>query len=115
MIGIRPVAPVIAPVLVAGFALLGGCAPLEWHKTDATAEARERDLADCTTQARIEALRMPALQSPAPQIIIDNSGRAVTVHPPRHDSERFLAEHDFLRACMRNRGYVLQDRAAAKR
>ena len=105
MIQIRP----IAPVFVAGFALLGGCAQLEWHKAGATAEARERDLADCATQARIEALRMPA-----PQIITDNSGRTVTVHPPRHDSERFLAEHDFLRACMRNRGYVLQDRAAAK-
>ena len=103
----------IAPVLVAGFALLGGCAQLEWHKTDATAEARERDLADCTAQARIEARRMPALQSPAPQVVIDNQGRAVAVRPPNQNNERFLAEHDFMRACMRERGYVLRDRATA--
>ena len=102
-----------APVLLAGFTLLGGCAQLEWYKADATTTIRERDLAGCAAQARIEALRMPALQSPAPQVVIDHQGRAVAVRPPNQNNERFLAEHDFLRACMRERGYVLRDRATA--
>ncbi len=103
----------LAPVLVAGFALLGGCAQLEWHKADVTTEIRERDIADCTAHARTEALRMPALQSPAPHVVVDNQGRAITVRPPDQNNERFLAEHDFMRACMRERGYVLQNRATA--
>lgn len=103
----------IAPVLLAGFALLGGCAQLEWHKAGVTTEARERDSADCAQQARIEALRMPALHSPAPQVVVDQQGRAMVLRPPNQNDERFLAEHDFMRACMRERGYVLRDRATA--
>lgn len=101
------------PVLVAGIALLGSCAQLEWHKADVTAEARERDIADCAAQARMEALRMPTLQSPAPHIVIDSQGRAVAVRPSQQDDGRFLVEHDFMRACMRERGYVLRDRVTA--
>ncbi len=108
---LHPRSPV--PVLVAGFALLGGCAQLEWHKADITAESRERDIADCAAHARMEALRMPGLQSPAPRVVIDSQGRAVAVRPPQQDDGRFLAEHDFMRACMRERGYVLRDRATA--
>ncbi len=103
----------ITLVLLAGFALLGGCAQLEWHKADATAEIREHDSADCAAQARIGALRMPVLQSPAPHVIVDHQGRAAAVRPPDRNNERFLAEHDFMRACMREHGYVLRDRAAA--
>ncbi len=104
----------ITPVLAAGFTLLGGCAQLEWYRADVTAEVRAREIADCEAQARSEALRMPALHSPAPHIIIDNSGRTVTIHSPHQNNERFLAEHDLMRACMRTRGYVLQDRATVK-
>jgi len=54
MLRIRPVNPVLA----AGFwVLLGGCAQLEWHRADTTAAVRDRDAAECTAQARSEALR----------------------------------------------------------
>lgn len=59
------------------------------------------------------ALRIPALPPSAPQIIIDNQGRAVTVYSQRRNDERLLSEHDLMRACMGKRGYVLQNRATA--
>lgn len=108
-----PESRLITPVLLAGFTLLGGCAQLEWHQAGVTAETRERDSAECAAQARVEALRMPALHMPAPQVVVDQQGRAVALRQPGQDNERFLAEHDYLRACMRQRGYVLRDRATA--
>jgi hypothetical protein len=101
----------IAHVLVAGFALLGGCAPLEWHKADVAPEIRDRDAAACAAQARNEALRrVPRLQPSEPRIMIDNRGRTFVYQPSRYDDERFSIEQDLLRACMRERGYVLQNR-----
>jgi hypothetical protein len=100
----------VYPVLAAGFwALLGGCAQLEWHKADTTAAVRDRDAAECTAQARSEALRrMPLLQPPGPRIVVDNEGRALAIQPSGSSDERFLIEHDLARACMRERGYVLR-------
>ncbi len=108
---IRPVYPVLA----AGFwVLLGGCAQLEWHKADTTAAVRDRDAAECTAQARSEALRrMPLLQPPGPRIVVDNEGRALAIQPSVSSDERFLIEHDLARACMRARGYALQPPSAA--
>ncbi len=99
--------------LLAGLVLAGGCAQLEWHKDDSTAETREHDLAECTLQARSEALRLPAPQPSAPQVIIDPQGRVLTVHPPRQDHEHFFAEYHLLRTCLRARGYVLRERPPA--
>ena len=111
MLRIRPVNPVLA----AGFwVLLGGCAQLEWHRADTTAAVRDRDAAECTAQARSEALRrMPLLQPPGPRIVVDNEGRALAIQPPGSSDERFLIEHDLARACMRKRGYVLQNPSAS--
>ncbi|MBS1217096.1 MAG: hypothetical protein H6R21_229 [Proteobacteria bacterium] len=104
----------IAPVLAAGIALLGGCAPLEWHKADVTAEIRDRDIAECNVQARGEALRrVPVLYPSEPRTVIDNRGRVVTLNPSRYGDERFSLEQDLLRACMRERGYALQNRTIA--
>lgn len=101
----------LAPASVAGLLLLGGCAPLEWHKPGISPEQRDRDVAACTEKARGEALRHAVAREPVPRIIVDQQGRAVAVHEPHHDAERFLLEQDLLRACMRERGYVLQERA----
>lgn len=109
MFRIRP----LAPVLAAGFALCSGCAQLEWRQANVADGVRDRDLAACMAQARVEALRrMPALQPPVPQITVDRQGRAVATSPPGHDDGRFLAEQDLVRACMRGLGYSLQDRNA---
>lgn len=99
----------VTPVLIAGIALLGGCTQFEWHKAGAVAEARDRDIADCSSQTRMEALRLaPMLQPPGPRIVIDRFGNAFQVHTTRREDERFLMEQDFMRACMRKRGYTLQ-------
>lgn len=42
--------------------------------------------------------------------MIDNRGRTFVFQPSRYDDERFSIEQDLLRACMRERGYVLQNR-----
>ncbi len=108
MFHLRPVAPVV----VAGFALIGGCTPLEWHKADVANEIRDRDAADCAAQAHRDALRrVPRLQPSEPRIMIDNQGRTLVYRPSRYDEERFSIEQDLLRACMRERGYVLQNRS----
>lgn len=97
-----------ATVVLAVIALLAGCAPLNWHKAGATAEARDRDVAECTGEARFAARRQsPVLQS-APRVIVNRQGRTVAVEAPRDDNERFLLEHDLMRDCMRQRGYELQ-------
>ena len=98
----------LPPVLLAGIALLSACAPLHWHKAGATTAARDRDVAECTGEARFAARRQsPVLQS-APRVIVDRQRRAVAVEAPRDDNERFLLEHDLMRDCMRQRGYELQ-------
>ena len=100
----------VAPVLIAGVALLGGCAQLDWHKLDTTAKVRERDIADCTAQARSEARQHVTLvQPPGQRIIADNQGRATLVQPSNCLDDRFLVEQDFMRICMYQRGYVLQN------
>lgn len=109
-----PPVALVALVLVAGLALLGGCAQFDWHKADVTLEARDRDIADCTAQARRDALRhAPVLQPPGPRILVDRQGSIHALQPPRHDDARFLVEQDILRACMRARGYDMQNRPTA--
>lgn len=103
--------PSLAPASVAGLLLLGGCSTLEWHKSGVDTQQRDRDIAACTEKARGEALRYAVASEPVPRITVDQQGRAVAVREPRHDADRFLLEQDLLRACMRDRGYLLQERA----
>ncbi len=101
----------VIPAAVTGIALLGSCAQFDWHKTGATVELRDRDTADCTARARIEAIqRMPIQSPPGTHVVVDSLGRAVTIQSPRRDDERFLIEQDVMRACMHERGYILQNR-----
>jgi hypothetical protein len=95
---------------IAAALLLPGCATLEWHKDGAATETRDRDLAACAAKARAETPRFEGL--PPPQVTVDAQGRAIAVQPPRRDSERFLAEQELLRACMREQGYTLRETGA---
>jgi len=101
---------VLVLVLVPASALLSGCAQLEWHKPGASDEARDRDAAECTAQARAAGLKqMPMLYPHTPGLSTDRRGRAYPSQDSRMDSERFMIEQDALRACMRLRGYELQN------
>jgi hypothetical protein len=89
--------------------LLSGCAQLEWHKTGASDEARERDAAECTAQARPAGLKqVPMLYPHTPGLPTNRQNRAYPSQDSRLDSERFMAEQDALRECMRQRGYELK-------
>ena len=91
--------------------LLGACAEMKWTKSGADAATVSRELDDC----RAVALRRGATVQPAaatsaePQLPIDRGAtspgnRAVA----GSSNERFVAEHEQVRACMTQRGYQLQ-------
>lgn len=107
----NPTPPADSPLLwlCCCMALLSGCAQLEWHKTDTTDEARDRDAAECTAQARAAGLKqLPMLYPHTPGLPTDRQTRAYPSQDSRLDSERFMIEQDALRECMRKRGYELQ-------
>lgn len=89
--------------------LSAACADLRWHKADADAAATERDIAECQARARSRAQHeAPLFGMPRPPVIgTDVQGRIVTGQAGRHDTDRAMLEHDFMRACMRERGYEL--------
>lgn len=89
--------------------LLSGCARMEWHKAGAGDEARERDAAECTTQARAVGYKqVPMLYPHTPGLSVDRRNRVYPSQDSRLDSERFMVEQNALRECMRLRGYELQ-------
>ena len=84
---------------------------MEWHKVDATAEAKDRDLTECTERARIAAReQVPVWYRPSQPTIVDNRRLADPIETARFDTERFQVAQDLMRSCMRERGYVLQPR-----
>lgn len=98
----------LALALVAGIALLSGCAPLEWQKAGITAETRDRDTAECSAQARDEAQRrVPMAGIQGPKAMVDQQGRTSGVHHPALNEERFSVEQTLMRQCMTQRGYTL--------
>jgi hypothetical protein len=92
--------------------LTAACAPLEWRKDGADAVALERDTRECQSQAITRAQHEAPLFGLArpPVVGMDTRGRVVTGHAGRHDTDRAILEHDFMRACMRERGYELAPR-----
>jgi hypothetical protein len=89
--------------------LCTSCAPLEWRKSGADAAATARDVDECRDQARSRAQQeAPLFGMPRPPVVgMDTRGRIVTGQAGRYDTERALLEHDFMRICMRERGYEL--------
>lgn len=99
--------------VIATALLIGGCAPLEWHKPGTSAEEQQRDVDRCSAQARREALtRLPPMAG-LPQIVVDRDGRAINTRSTPPDSERFFLEQDLLRQCLRQLGYTLREPAPA--
>lgn len=88
---------------------LASCTNLQWHRVGATTEALKEDLDQCRTSARLQAARGPwgQARSAPPMITYDQFGRPVAVQQQAYDGERFLAEHDYTNACMRQKGYEL--------
>jgi len=88
---------------------LAACTPLEWRKAGTDTAALERDTGECQSQAITRAQHeAPLFGLPRPPVIgMDTRGRVVTGHAGRYDTDRAMLEHDFMRACMRERGYEL--------
>ena len=81
-----------------------GCASLavHWEKPGVDPTATQRDLADCRIAARDESMRnyYPA---PAPLFGAHRWG----LWDQHSESQRFYAESNLTRFCMRNKGYEL--------
>jgi len=88
--------------------LLAGCAQLHWQRAGTDATAANRDLDECRGEARLRAAResWPFPYS-APRFVGGGQRQLLTLYPYQHDTDRFLLENDYTRACMRERGYEL--------
>ena len=85
-----------------------GCADLQWSRQGATPAALETDLGECRTRARFEASPLARPFGPDLRLVgVDPHGRPIMPYYTRLDSERFLLEQDFTRACMKAKGYEL--------
>jgi hypothetical protein len=100
------------PALAAfcGAALLAGCAPLDWQKPGADADAAGLDLAECQRIGQLTASRMglaAALPS-APMIITTPSGATAVQSAPMSPagSDPTLAQQ-YTADCMHKKGYSL--------
>ena len=96
---------VVVLTTIAGLAVpLVGCGPpMQWEKPGADQEAMARDQADCRVAAQQEANRnfYPAPIGPL------YGSRWSWVWWQQSDSQRFYAESNLARFCMRNKGYEL--------
>ena len=87
---------------------LAACADMQWHRAGAKPEERQQDLEQCRQQARLQSAQWTWPAGSMPQVIgVDRQGRAVAGQPYSRDNERFLVEHDYVRHCMRQKGYEL--------
>lgn len=99
---------IVLPALL----VLGGCAPVQWTRQDASAEQLNRDLKECRDSAFWEAQRRPyGFQHIGPVVVQDSTSRRFLVYPygPFADpyGDRFIEEGRLEHFCMRNRGYQL--------
>ena len=97
---LRPMTRIVTPLLL----LLAACdQPMRWEKPGADAEARARDLDECRAAASDESNRN---YYPASGVAPD-SWRWPSNWPQRPESQRFYAETNLTRFCMRNKGWEL--------
>ena len=92
---------------LAAFLFPAGCADLSWEKPGVDSATHDRDLLQCTQQARLDARReeTPGFDS-ALVFRADPAGRPVVVANAARD-DRYLVEQDYIRTCMRGKAYVL--------
>lgn len=96
---LRPVSWIVMTLM------LGACdQPMRWEKHGADAEARARDLDECRAAASDESNRN---YYPASGVAGDDNWRWPTNWPQRAESQRFYAETNLTRFCMRNKGWEL--------
>ena len=98
-------------VAVTAALLLGACAEMKWTKPGANAATVSRELDDCRATAlrRGTAIQPAAAPSAEPQLPIDRGASSAGNRSVAGSSnERFVAEHEQVRACMTERGYQLQ-------
>ena len=103
MIAWRSVHRISAPLVAA--LLSCSCAGLSthWEKEGADQAVLQRDLNDCRTAARDEAMRT-WYPGPGPLFV---GPRHFMAWEQYSDSQRFYAEGNLTRFCMRNKGYEL--------
>jgi len=77
---------------------------MRWEKPGADAEARARDLDECRAAASDESNRN---YYPASGVQSSSTWRWPTEWPQRAESQRFYAETNLTRFCMRNKGWEL--------
>ncbi len=90
---------------------LAGCATLavHWEKPGVDPAATQKDLSECRVAARDESMRN---YYPAPAPLY--GAHRWFIWDPYAESQRFYAEGNLTRFCMRNKGYELvPDRPAA--
>ena len=95
---------IVASALLLSLFVLAACdQPMQWERPGADAQARARDLDECRAAASDESNRnyYPASGAPA------DSWRWPTSWPQRAESQRFYAETNLTRFCMRNKGWEL--------
>ena len=100
----RAVLPVALIVLS-----VGACAELRWSKPGVDAARMEEDMAQCRSEARLQADRVAAPRAPLlpPTVGVDSLGRPVPVPARARTEDPLLMEQDLTGACMRKKGYVL--------
>ncbi len=99
-------------------ALLASCAPRVWYRPGATSSQRDRDLESCRYQARARFVEStPALQEfhvyldfpiGTPYLLQERLRRAAeNAVESEYESYRSEFESEFVRACMKKKGYSL--------
>ena len=100
--------PILAALVAAAILIAGGCAEMRWTKPGADAAAVSRDVDDCRANALARAgPRGPGIPSQDAQVI-DRGASPMASRPAGTSNDRFIAEHEDVRACMVRRGYQLQ-------
>jgi len=97
----RHLAALLLPVLVAG------CASSQWQKTGTDAAAIEADIKQCEEQANLYANRLASSGiGDKPAVSVSPRGQVGVIRPPSVLPPMDpVAEDNYFRSCMRDRGY----------
>jgi hypothetical protein len=86
-----------------------GCAEMRWSKAGVDSAKLEEDLAQCRSEARLQASReaLPRMPGPGPVLRADPTGRPVVAQPGSRGTDSLVLEQDLTGSCMRGKGYAL--------
>ena len=85
--------------------IVQGCSSVQWSKPGADPVMVSRDLDACRAQA-LRGATPPVFTGRTPDASAD--GRPTAMRPAAGSNERFVEEHEVVRACMLRRGYELR-------